>query len=382
MSKNNSNSTLLSFKRYQFSPIVIIKHYDVTDEAKELNLVNYPNLSEFDDPIPNIERDNLISPEIKLNPFPINSQSLNNLLLGKKSNMVSLHYSSTNSGTSMQDNNLEEDSKMQLHFQFEGSSMIYLNEVMINGSKLNYLPKLYIQEEDLMVILRESSGCEDIKITGNGSYSNDIPNLTNMMENQEFKEEFKSQMKIFESENEMKIPNYEVEEVIKYLYSKIKYNLEQIQNNQKLGKRKSFNKQFILKTKRYIDKCNKIFNIIKKCLKACRNSIKNKKQNEFFCQFCDKNLISPQALGGHMSRCHPNQSQKYKLKVTIHRKRLEHREALKDSKRILLERYNYNYDQIISNAGGKKRISQFISTHVKEFKKILLHLKKERHIIE
>lgn len=85
------------------------------------------------------------------------------------------------------------------------------------------------------------------------------------------------------------------------------------------------------------------------------------------CDICGTGFRSGQGLGGHMSRKHPNQSEKFKFKKLTRENRNENREQLYTAKRILLSRYNKNYDKLIETDEGKKYVKKFCKDHKEEY---------------
>ena len=103
------------------------------------------------------------------------------------------------------------------------------------------------------------------------------------------------------------------------------------------------------------------------------NNFEDINHNPFFCIICDKSFKNGQGLGGHMSRKHPNQSDKYKRKKLIRERRNKNREITYNSRRRLLERLNQDYDSLINSSDGRK----LIKTLVRENKIDYLIIKEE-----
>ena len=75
-----------------------------------------------------------------------------------------------------------------------------------------------------------------------------------------------------------------------------------------------------------------------------------------------------------MSRNHPNQSEKYKEKLLIRKKRINDRKRLFNIKKILFDKYNLNYEFLVNNH-EKVKIRQFLISHKDEYRKLKSKLK-------
>ena len=107
---------------------------------------------------------------------------------------------------------------------------------------------------------------------------------------------------------------------------------------------------------------------------------KNKKINMktniiFNCPFCKKNFINGCALGGHMSRVHPHQSQNYQKKIKTREEREEFREAIYQAKKIIVEKYGMDFQKLILDKNGKIKIKNLIHINKKEYYDILYNIK-------
>ena len=102
---------------------------------------------------------------------------------------------------------------------------------------------------------------------------------------------------------------------------------------------------------------------------------KDRKKNHYkvyICEICNKALSNGQGLGGHMSRNHPNQSEKYKEKLSIRNKRLKSRKRLIKIKRLLFSKYNLSYDNFVKN-NEKVKIRKFLLSHKDEYRRMKNH---------
>ena len=94
----------------------------------------------------------------------------------------------------------------------------------------------------------------------------------------------------------------------------------------------------------------------------------NKNNNyRFICDICGDSFSNGQGLGGHMSRKHPNKSEKYKMKKETRERRNKSREIIYKAKRILLRKFNENYDNLINFAKGRKQIKKLVKENREEY---------------
>ena len=75
-----------------------------------------------------------------------------------------------------------------------------------------------------------------------------------------------------------------------------------------------------------------------------------------------------------MSRTHKSQSIKYLKKKEIREIREPLRKLLEDSKKMLCNNHNKDYDMLIKTKQGKESIKKLIATHQKEYKSIKRNL--------
>ena len=94
--------------------------------------------------------------------------------------------------------------------------------------------------------------------------------------------------------------------------------------------------------------------------------IENSKGKTYKCEICSKEFINFHKLGGHMSKMHPNCSEKYKKQNDIRKQREGNRKVLDYVKEKLFEKYNLNYRKMKEN-DEKDKIKIFIKAHQKEY---------------
>ena len=99
-------------------------------------------------------------------------------------------------------------------------------------------------------------------------------------------------------------------------------------------------------------------------------------KTSFHCQLCGYSFNSGQGLGGHMSRKHPDKSDKFKRKKFIREKRSLIREKLTEAKRLICNNHNVNYDELSQSKEGKLIIRSIIIENKDEFKTIYSKMKK------
>lgn len=99
-------------------------------------------------------------------------------------------------------------------------------------------------------------------------------------------------------------------------------------------------------------------------------------KTSFHCQLCGYSFNSGQGLGGHMSRKHPDKSDKFKRKKFIREKRSLIREKLTEAKRLICNNHNVNYDELSQSKEGKLIIRSIIINNKEEFKTIYSKMKK------
>lgn len=154
-----------------------------------------------------------------------------------------------------------------------------------------------------------------------------------------------------------------------------------IQNSNNL-----LNKDLLNETYKKINDINQLYDILNKSIsdyyeylrKSNNNKINDfKYQENFDCRICLRKFETPQALGGHMSRRHPNCSEKYKIKSSIRKNRTKQRALLQEAKIKVFLSKGYDYLQLKSSQ-EKNLIRRILYHNNKEFKAILKQIKTEK----
>lgn len=185
---------------------------------------------------------------------------------------------------------------------------------------------------------------------------------------------------IYEDLNCEKKVKIALEKIIKSLYAKASSAILDIVRNVKNKKKKSFNELLSLRLNTIINIHNEIYAnyLIKNQINFSEKTEEEKKETykmkfyekngeKFYqCAICHKMCISSQALGGHMSKNHPDQSEQYKKKKDIRNKREGDRNRLEEIKVKLFEKYKMDY--IFMKENDKKvEIKRFLKEHFKEY---------------
>jgi hypothetical protein len=186
--------------------------------------------------------------------------------------------------------------------------------------------------------------------------------------------------------------------IIRNLYKQIKSTILQIQKNF-IGKKKHMlNDELCIILKKLITSCNDISSYINKLPnknngqkikeeitpnsdtemnfianyfneKDTNNNNKVIKFNKnYVCDICHKIYSNGQGLGGHMSRIHPNMSDKYKHKINIRISREDKRAELYEIKRKYFAKYALDYDKLMKS-NCKKKIQKFLAENSEEYHK-------------
>ena len=272
---------------------------------------------------------------------------------------------------------------------------VQLNQIEINGFSLVKFPAVNnIPLEDQSVNLYVRMLVEENYFEIVNKYISDIPPIN--------EEKFNKQTAINKFKKIKHILNnlYLIEEnknennpvnMIKNYYHQIKDTLLLIQKNF-VGKKKSICNIKLCETlEKLIKSCNDLTNTLtdyKKIGVHYKNDnnnknnknlsklfLKDRKKNHYkvyICEICNKALSNGQGLGGHMSRNHPNQSEKYKEKLSIRNKRLKSRKRLITIKKMLFSKYNLNYDNFVKNK-EKVKIRKFLLSHKDEYRRMKNH---------
>lgn len=311
-----------------------------------------------------------------------------NLMIQKKRGRKPLNYNGT---TSSKSKKLKKKDKTKI--------ILYLNQIKINGVSLHKFPLIMIPEEDLnveifqrMLIEENYFELEDKNLKQSTIFSQEKLNKK-CFTKYFLKQKSKRSSLYLVDDNEKEEDPYLI---IKNYYSQIKQTVLNIQKNF-IGKKKScLNREQCDILYKLIISCNEIIDIIMnyksigiKKVKIIQNhntnisELKNK-SSSYQCPFCNKCFEKGQGLGGHMSRHHPKQSEKYKEKMEIRKKRTINRDFLIEIKCKFFEKYNKNYKDMLLK-GYKHEANEFLSKHKLDyliFKKKEQKKEKNKHLIK
>lgn len=275
---------------------------------------------------------------------------------------------------------------------------IYLNQIIIKGISLQIFPLIKIpNEEEFIEILQRLVTQGHFFELDETSIMKKYPISQETMNKEKFKTYF------HKATNEKKQILYLIESnqneedpylILMNYYNEIKNTIIQIQKNF-VGKKKGIlNKEKCDILYKLVFSTNVITDIIIKYkpeeikqMKVIKKKtiITNKKETfgHFECPFCNKQFNKGQGLGGHMSRHHPKQSEKYKEKMAIRNKREGRRKLLLDIRIKFFNMNEMNYKEMIKNS-EKEKIHLFIKQHRGEYisfkKSELKKIKKELKI--
>ena len=270
---------------------------------------------------------------------------------------------------------------------------LYLNQIKIQGITLHKFPLIKVPHDCLSVnifqrMLTEESYFEYEEKNNAQNYTYSHEKLNKKC----FLTYFNRQLSMYSvgvvpiEENKNVSDPYLL---LKNFYSKIQQTVLQIQKNFIGKKKSSLNKELCIILHKLIQSCNVIIDIIIgykpvgfKKIKIVKNKIiypllnvsKLKKLSNYQCPFCHKIFEKGQGLGGHMSRHHPKQSEKYKEKMEIREKRTHKRNLLFEIKTKFFELYKKNYKELLDK-GAKHEIHSFLMEHKLEY---LMYKKREQ----
>jgi hypothetical protein len=94
------------------------------------------------------------------------------------------------------------------------------------------------------------------------------------------------------------------------------------------------------------------------------------------CKICLCFFSTSQGLGGHMSRQHPQQSEKFNISKKKREARSSRRDILEKAKRNLLKNLCMDYDEILKEKFGKKEMRRILQENKKEYLRILREVKR------
>jgi hypothetical protein len=198
-----------------------------------------------------------------------------------------------------------------------------------------------------------------------------------------FKNIFRKEFLKFEEDfYQDKIPNKitnDPKKLYYYMLNKLKICFNELQKDYISKIKKSVDSFLLFELERIIDNINRLYQFLLTTIRILQQ--KKKKIVYYFetynCDICNKQFETGQGLGGHMSRMHPNQSQKYKMKMEIRNNRTEFREIIYRAKKQILSKDGFDYEKL-KKSGDKKTINKIIKSNIYEYKEILRNLKKEK----
>ena len=333
------------------------------------------------DPEFNNNQRNKITNVINNNYYIQVNQKNRNKLLSKKRGRKPVKLSSYSNSKSKK---LKKKDKTKIN--------LYLNQIKIQGISLKKFPLINVSKDFLSVEIFQRMLTEEHFF----EYEQHI-NMHNCSFSQEklnkapFLSYFYKRLAIcspllpIEENKDVKDPYL----LLRNYYEKIQRTVLQIQKNF-IGKKKgSLNKELCIVLFKLILSCNIIIDTIigykpvgLKKIKVIQNNndypmmnlSKFKKSSTYQCPFCLKCFEKGQGLGGHMSRHHPKQSEKYKEKMQIREKRTHKRILLMEIKTKFFALYNKNYKELLAR-GAKQEIHAFLMEHKLEY---LLYKKREQ----
>ena len=269
---------------------------------------------------------------------------------------------------------------------------LYLNQIKIQGISLKKFPLISVSKDFLSIEIFQRMLTEEHFFEyephhnlHNISYSQDKLNKAPFLSYFHNRMEMQTKLLPIEENRDIKDPYL----LLKNYYSKIQRTVLQIQKNF-IGKKKgSLNKELCIVLHKLIQSCNQIIDAIlnfkpvalkkikvvqKKNDYPTLNLTKFQKLCTYQCPFCLKCFEKGQGLGGHMSRHHPKQSEKYKEKMEIREKRTHKRYLLMEIKTQFFSLYKKNYKELLAK-GAKEEIHSFLMEHRLEY---LLYKKREQ----
>ena len=258
---------------------------------------------------------------------------------------------------------------------------INLNQIMIKGISLQKFPLIKIPKEEEYIEIFQRLVTE-----GKFFELNETSLIQRYPISQESmnKEQFRTYFHNATIENKELLYLIEANQneddpymILLNYYNEIKNTIIQIQKNY-VGKKKGIlNKEQCDILYKLVFSTNVLTDIILKYkpeqikrMKVIKKRpiISKKKESlgQFECPFCNKQFNKGQGLGGHMSRHHPKQSEKYKEKMAIRNKREGRRKLLLEIKIKFFNLNDMNYKEMIKN-GEKAKTHLFIKQHRGEY---------------
>lgn len=255
----------------------------------------------------------------------------------------------------------------------------YLNEVSINGYRLQSFPFVNLNEDFYSVnltnkLMMNKKYFQVIKAPGHlrkasSLYNNKTVSIADMKAN-----------KVYFYENETS-----VKKIIERFYSDIKEILRLIEKNYLNKRNKIYNERNCYFLEILIRNCNEFINFVQLLPREHRivfNRIRatNKRHMKvFICDFCQQIFKNGQSLGGHISQKHPQQSLKYKNKLEIRKQRTTQRNMIILCRKKILYQYGYNYELLMQKK-NMHLIRSVINAHKEEYKKLIYEMRKKKLI--
>ena len=343
------------------------------------------------------EEDDIKNPEINNNPRNQITNVINNnyyIQVNQKKKKKSLSLLQKKRGRKpVKSSNYSTSKSRKLKKKDKTQISLFLNQIKIQGITLHKFPLIKIPQDCLTVnifqrMLTEENYFEYEENNNVQSYTYSHEKLNKKC----FLTYFNRQIATYSvailpiEENKNESDPYLI---LKNFYCKIQQTVLQIQKNFIGKKKSSLNKELCIILHKLIHSCNVIIDIIigykpvglkkinivkNKIIYPLLNVAKLKKLSNYQCPFCHKNFEKGQGLGGHMSRHHPKQSEKYKEKMEIREKRTHKRNLLFEIKTKFFELYKKNYKDLVDK-GAKHEIHSFLMEHKLEY---LMYKKREQ----
>lgn len=265
-----------------------------------------------------------------------------------------------------------------------------LNEILINGKKIEHLINLQIDEADSIEIIKPFYENNFYFLNKNIAHLNKgkriskcFKNLISLVDDAGYINKLVATHR-FREVFEMKYNKFSVISIdplnaYKKCVNEFKKKFNALQNDYLHKVKKKLNNNLLNKLNDSIDNFNNLVDVIFDCvnyIKRGKGVKRKKKKVDYECEICEKVFENAQSKGGHMSKMHPNESLKYKSKILVRDSRVKSREIVLQAKKNLLKKYNFDYDQLMLNM-EKHVISEILKLHKSEYNKIKKQLKSE-----
>ena len=288
--------------------------------------------------------------------------------LSKRAKCKSLHNNNNNSNKPKLKPKLKKKDKTLIP--------ISLNQISINNTSLNNFPIITLPNDLTEIHLLRRMFLEENYFTLNTKVNNIqcTPLQEQKLNNKTFFTFYLNEL------TRKNITLYPLEEnathtdvlsILRSYYAKIVSTVFTIQKNYIGKKKNSLNKEQCVILHKLIQSCNDITDIIISDKTLGIVKAKHKKKEgmklgfEYKCEFCGKGFEKGQGLGGHMSRNHPNQSEKYKVKMGIREMRKGKRMKLRETQEMFLQKIGMNgmemtrKERMQALKGRKKEFNEF-----------------------